>query len=88
MSYPLYFETGAIGELTQEYPLGDALPARFRGMSSDELRALQNSRFLRLMERAWQVPFYQRLWGAAGVEAGISAASTISKNCRSTPNPI
>lgn len=70
MSYPLYFETGAIGELTQEYPLGDALLTRFRGMSSDELRALQNSRFLRLMERAWQVPFYQRLWGAAGVEAG------------------
>ena len=35
-------------------------------MSADELRARQNALFVRAVARAWQIPFYQRLWGAAG----------------------
>lgn len=70
MTYPTYFETFDAGQLLTDYPVGDALLQRFRGMTRDELRALQNMRFLRLMERAWQVPFYRRHWGAAGVEPG------------------
>jgi phenylacetate-CoA ligase len=35
-----------------------------------ELRKVQNERFLIQMKRAWQVPFYQRHWGKAGMEPG------------------
>jgi phenylacetate-CoA ligase len=38
--------------------------------SRDELNSIQNQRFLRQMKRAWQVPFYKRHWGAAGMEPG------------------
>jgi len=38
--------------------------------SADELRAQQNDRFLKQMQRGWQVPFYKRHWSAAGLEPG------------------
>src|SRR5829696_6706635 len=38
--------------------------------SPDEIRRLQNERFLRQMQRAWQVPFYQKHWRAAGMQPG------------------
>ena len=38
--------------------------------SRDELHAMQNERFIAQVERAWQVPFYQRHWGAAGMQPG------------------
>ena len=53
-------------------------PEYFEGpyqRSRDELREIQNERFLRQMERAWQVPFYQNT-GAAGMSRAISAPST------------
>ncbi len=37
-------------------------------MSRDQLHRLQEDRFLRQMERAWSVPFYQRHWGKVGIE--------------------
>lgn len=80
MTYPTYFESFDAGQLLKDYPIGDALFQRYRGMSRDELRAIQNQRFVALMERAWQVPFYQRLWGAAGVEPGdIKSLDDITK---------
>jgi len=39
-------------------------------MSRDELFAIQDAQFRRLMERGWQVPFYRRLWGEKGIEPG------------------
>ena len=41
-----------------------------RAMSADELFALQDAQFRRLMQRGWEVPFYARLWGARGIEPG------------------
>ncbi len=38
--------------------------------SRDELRALQERRFLKTMKRGWEIPFFQRHWGAAGIEPG------------------
>ncbi|MBL8327904.1 MAG: AMP-binding protein [Rubrivivax sp.] len=69
MTHLTYFETFEPRELLAEYPLGEAFTQRVARMSRDELRALQNQRFLRLVARAWQLPFYQRLWGAQGIEA-------------------
>jgi phenylacetate-CoA ligase len=54
----------------RDYPIGQAFLARYTGMSADELRHLQNTRFRHLMARGWQIPFYQRLWGEQGLEPG------------------
>ena len=39
-------------------------------MPRDELRALQEKRFLQTMARGWEIPFFQRHWGKAGMEKG------------------
>lgn len=56
--------------LRRDYPIGDAFRRTRIGMSRDELRARQEGDFARVMAFAWQVPFYQRLWGAKGIERG------------------
>jgi phenylacetate-CoA ligase len=39
-------------------------------MPAEQLRDLQNSRFLTAMTHAWKNPFYQRHWGNVGLESG------------------
>ena len=56
--------------LHQEFEIGSDFLSRFRRLSRDELRFEQNRAFVRVVERAWDVPFYQRLWSAAGIERG------------------
>lgn len=56
--------------MLREYPIGPAFLDTFRRISRDELRALQNRRFLRVMARGWEIPFYRRLWTARGLEPG------------------
>lgn len=68
MTYPTYYESFDYPAMLEEYPLGDAFLKRYQGMSRDELKSIQNARFLKLMEKAWTIPFYQRLWGNAGVK--------------------
>lgn len=70
MTYPTYFEALDHKQLLADYPIGDAFTARYTGMSRDELRAIQNAQFLKLMRRGWEVPFYKRLWSAKGIEPG------------------
>ncbi len=80
MTFPTYFETFDAKQMLADYPVGDAFTARYTAMSRDELRAIQNERFLKLMKRGWEVPFYQRLWGAKGIEAGdIRSLEDITK---------
>jgi phenylacetate-CoA ligase len=70
MSFPTYFEALDIKQLLTDYPVGDAFTARYRAISRDELFAIQDRQFVRLMQRGWEVPFYQRLWGEQGIEPG------------------
>lgn len=56
--------------LTRDHPIGDAFTAFATRTSRDELRARQEALFARCVARAWQVPFYRRLWGAKGIEPG------------------
>jgi phenylacetate-CoA ligase len=70
MSHPSYFEALDHRALLADYPIGEAFLARYAGMSRDELSALQEARFARLMARGWDIPFYRRHWGAAGLEPG------------------
>lgn len=70
MSFPTYFESFDAQQMLADYPVGDAFIARYTAMGRDELHAMQNERFLRLMRRGWEIPFYQRLWGEKGIEPG------------------
>ena len=70
MSFPTYFEAFDAKQLLADYPVGDAFTTRYAAISRDELYALQNERFLKLMQRGWDISFYQRLWGAQGIEPG------------------
>ncbi len=80
MTYPSYFDSFDARQLLADYPLGDAFTARYTRMSRDELTLIQNQQFLKLMTRGWQIPFYQRLWKAVGVESGdIRSIDDISK---------
>ncbi|WP_296719915.1 phenylacetate--CoA ligase family protein [Erythrobacter sp.] len=80
MTYPTYFETLDHKQLLADYPIGDAFTARYRSMSRDELFAVQDTQFRKLMARGWQVPFYRRLWSAKGIEPGdIGGLADITK---------
>ncbi len=68
MTFPTYFEAFDARRMLTDYPLD--LVAAYGAMSRDELRALQETRFATLMTRGWQIPFYRKLWGAKGIEAG------------------
>ncbi len=79
MSAKQYFNAVDYEALARDYPIKDFLTT-FRGMSRDELRSRQETRFIDLMSAAWKVPFYRRHWGAAGAEPGdISGLDDLSK---------
>ncbi len=80
MSFATYFEAFDAKQMLADYPVGDAFTARYAAMSRDELHALQNERFLKLMKRGWEIPFYQRLWGEKGIQPGdIRSLADIGK---------
>ncbi|WP_298468633.1 phenylacetate--CoA ligase family protein [uncultured Erythrobacter sp.] len=80
MTYPTYFEALDHRQMLADYPVGDEFVARYKAMSRDELFAVQDAQFKRLMVKGWQVPFYQRLWGAQGIEPGdITGLADITK---------
>ena len=80
MSFPTYFEAFDAQEMLRNYPVGDEFVRRYKSMSRDELFAIQDAQFTKLMQRGWEIPFYQRLWGAQGIEAGdIKGLADITK---------
>jgi phenylacetate-CoA ligase len=69
-SIPWYWRSLDFDALTREFPPPpDYFKHTFR-MSRDELRALQEKRFLETVARGWEIPFFQRHWGEAGLERG------------------
>lgn len=68
MTPPTYFDAADLPTIRRDYPIGEEFTRTFTGMSRDALRALQERRFAAVMAFAWRVPFYQRLWRAAGLE--------------------
>ncbi len=63
-----YFDAIDIQALRQEFPIGPAFLERYQNLSRDALRQHQEGQFARQLKRAWQLPFYQRLWAQAGVQ--------------------
>ena len=80
MRHASYFEAANIPRLMREFPIGAEFMDRYAGMSEQTLRAHQNALFARQLQRAWQLPFYQRLWGEAGIVPGdIRSVSDIAR---------
>jgi phenylacetate-CoA ligase len=70
IKFPWYQNAFDIERVTRDYP---PPPDFFRGVfraSRDELRALQEQRFRQTMKRGWEIPFFQRHWGSAGMQPG------------------
>lgn len=68
MSFPLYFESFDHAAMLAEHPIGETFTRGFAIRSRSQIREHQNALFMRCMRRAWEIPFYQRLWRRAGVE--------------------
>lgn len=69
-SHRTYFNSVDFAALQADHPIGAEFVKLATTISRDELRARQNRLFMRCVDRAWMTPFYQRLWGAAGIGAG------------------
>jgi phenylacetate-CoA ligase len=77
---PWYSRAIDVEAVCREYPPPPDYMDHVHRMSRDELRELQEHRFLAQMKRAWQVPFYRRHWSAAGMEPGdIRGLDDLSK---------
>lgn len=69
-SVPWYSRSLDFEQLAKDYPPPPDYFHTTARMSRDELRALQEKRFLATVKRGWEIPFFQRYWKAAGIEAG------------------
>ena len=69
MKHNVYHDAINWAELRKDHPIGQDF-LQFAKQSRDEIRAHQDRLFKRCVARAWQIPFYQRLWGEAGIEPG------------------
>jgi len=65
-----YFDAADWGAVQRQHPIGADFVHFAKTISRDELFARQNALFLKSVARAWQTPFYRKLWGDAGVEPG------------------
>ena len=67
---PWYSRSLDFEALAREFPPPpDYFRTTFRA-SRDELRALQEQRFLATLQRGWEIPFFQRHWRNAGMQPG------------------
>ena len=67
MSQPSYFDAMGYNEMIADYGRPETFIERIARIPREDLRLLQNKRFLNVVAFAWKIPFYQRHWGAAGV---------------------
>jgi phenylacetate-CoA ligase len=67
---PWYHRSLDFEKLWREFPPAPDYFKTVYSMPREELRALQSERFMQQMQRAWEIPFYQRHWGKAGIKRG------------------
>jgi phenylacetate-CoA ligase len=67
MSNQSYFDAMNYEAMIAEYGHPENFIDEIAKMPRDKLRALQNERFIKVVNFGWKIPFYQRHWGAAGV---------------------
>lgn len=77
---PYYWKSVDWDALMRDYPPPPIFAKTTGRMSADELRTLQNTRFLARVAEAWQVPFYRDRWRAAGLDpADIRSLDDITR---------
>lgn len=69
VSYPTYLQSIDAAALLRDHPLGSQFAAKFAKLTTDARYRIQEERFLSCVARAWEIPFYRRLWRGAGLEA-------------------
>lgn len=80
LSYPTYYESFDYAQLLRTFPLGESFTQDFARRSAARIREHQNELFMRCVARAWEIPFYQRLWRGAGVaQADIRSIDDIER---------
>lgn len=80
MSYPCYYESFDYAAMRRTFTLGEEFEQGFACRPRAAIDAHQDQLFMRCVERAWQIPFYQRLWGARGLSrADIQSLGDIGK---------
>jgi phenylacetate-CoA ligase len=67
---PYYWSSVDWPKFVEEYPPPPHFDVAMVRTSDEDLRELQNTRFLARMADAWKVPFYNERWAAVGLEPG------------------
>ncbi|MEJ2863608.1 phenylacetate--CoA ligase family protein [Actinomycetospora flava] len=67
---PYYWSSIDWPRFVEDYPPPPLFTGTMASRSDDELRDLQERRFLARVQEAWEVPFYRDRWSAAGLEPG------------------
>lgn len=65
---PYYWSSIDWRRLTEDFPPPPLFDAVMAERSDDEMREIQNARFLARIADGWQIPFYRDRWSAAGLE--------------------
>jgi phenylacetate-CoA ligase len=65
-----YFKQADPRGILQEYPIGEEFNLKIGSLSKDQIKNIQEQRFLHLIDRAWSNPFYFRRWSSIGLERG------------------
>jgi phenylacetate-CoA ligase len=65
---PRYYDSLDFQQLWRDFPPAPEFFDTTAKLGREELRAMQEERFLSQMQRCWQIPFYQRHWGQAGLK--------------------
>ena len=63
-----YFKQADPRGILQEYPIGEEFNLKIGSLSKDQIKNIQEQRFLRLIDRAWSNPFYFRRWSSIGLD--------------------
>ena len=65
-----YFRQANPYQVVTDYPIGNEVWSKFGEMNGEQIRDLQETRFLQLVKKAWSNPFYLRRWSSVGLEPG------------------
>lgn len=69
-TYPHFARALDFEKLVRDYPPPPEYFKSVMRMPRAELEALKNQRFMATVKRGWEIPFFQKHWGAAGLEPG------------------
>lgn len=80
MHYPYYFESFDYAQMRRTFTLGEQFDQGFARLPRAAIESHQNELFMRCVGRAWEIPFYQRLWRARGLTKNdVRSLSDIEK---------